>query len=545
MASKKIIGQEYSQWLAELKEKIRNSQLRAALKVNAEMLQLYWELGKAISEKIQQADWGDKIIPQLAADLRSEFKETEGFSATNLKYMRRWYQFYAPAGQHAVDQLKNTVTEFGQHSVDQIVQQHVGQFPMMLGLVPWGHHIQVMTRSQTIEEALFYVQQTALHNWKRTVLIHQVDSALYHRKGKAQNNFEITLPQPQSELAVELLKNPYNIGFLNLSEEVSERDLENAILANIKKFLLELGVGFSFYGQQFHLKVGDKDFYIDLIFYHTRLHCYFVIELKVTEFEPEHAGKLEFYITAVDEQIKLQEDNPTIGLLLCKTADKVIVEYSLKTKSKPMGVAEYKHAIPKKWKNELPDEKLLKQELEKEIIIPQKPVDEKIDRLKEIVKKMNVDPADLEKDDDLIKKVFTEIQQPLIKLIDKKLVDVKSMFKSYKVEGRYNQKTLEWNMRDFDIDARLLLEENVWMLGFEFMLETFIMGGTNAFNVWQRLEIHLDKHKYIIGPDRGKVWIEKVYRKFLTENELEDIADRFVETIIDDINDRAEKILEQ
>ena len=544
MALKKITGQEYNLWLAELKDKIRNSQLRAGLKVNTEMLSLYWELGKAMSEKQANSTWGDKIITQLAADLTAEFKDLEGFSRSNLFNIRKWYQFYAKNLQ-IVQQSVGLLTQANQQEADQIVQQPVGQFPVVLGLIPWGHHIQVVTKSQTIEEALFYVQQTALHNWKRTVLIYQIESALYYRKGKAQNNFEITLPKTQSELATELLKNPYNLGFLSLSEEVSERDLENAILANIKKFLLELGVGFSFYGQQFHVKIGDKDFYIDLIFYHTRLHCYFVIELKVTEFEPEHAGKLEFYITAIDEQIKLPEDNPTIGLLLCKTADKIIVEYSLKTKSKPMGVAEYKHAIPKEWKNELPDEEILKQELEKEITIPQKPLDEKIDRLKEIVKKMNADPADLEKDNDLVKKVLTEIQQPLIKLIDKKLADVKSMFKNYKVEGRYNQRTLEWNMHDFELNAKLLLEENVWMLGFQVALETFIQGGTKAFNVWQRLEIHLDKHKYMIGPDRGKVWYERVYRKMLTNGELEDITDRFVELIIDKINRQTERILNE
>lgn len=251
---------------------------------------------------------------------------------------------------------------------------------------------------------MFYVQQTALHDWKRSVLVHQIDSGLHNRKGKAHNNFEISLPKAQSELAKEMLKNPYNLGFLNLSEEFSERDLEKSILANIKNFLLELGVGFSFCGQKYRVKVGEKDFYLDLLFYHTRLHCYFVIELKVIEFQPEHAGKLEFYITVIDEQIKLPEDNPTIGLLLCKTADQVIVEYSLKTKNKPMGVAEYKHAIPKEWKDQLPNEKLLKQEMERQIVVSQKPYETKIDRIKEIVKKINLDPADQEKDNNIIKK---------------------------------------------------------------------------------------------------------------------------------------------
>jgi predicted nuclease of restriction endonuclease-like (RecB) superfamily len=544
MSIKKITSQEYNQWLAELKEKIRNSQLRAGLKVNTELLSLYWELGKAMTDKQANSTWGDKIITQLAADLTAEFNDLEGFSRSNLFNIRKWYQFYATA-LPIVQQSVGLLFQSDEQGSDQIVQQAVGQIPAILGIIPWGHHIQVVTKSKSIEEALFYVQQTALHSWKRTVLIHQIESALFHRKGKAYSNFEITLPKVQSELAAELLKNPYNIGFLNLSEEVSERDLENAILANLKKFLLELGVGFSFYGQQFYIKVGTKDFYIDLIFYHTRLHCYFVIELKVTEFEPEHAGKLEFYITAVDEQIKLPEDNPTIGLLLCKTADKVIVEYTLKTKTKPMGVAEYNHVIPKEWRNELPDEKILKHELEKEIIIPQKPFNEKINKLKEIVARIKTDPADLEKNNDLVKKVFTNIVRPLIELIETKMTDVKPLFQKTRIEWRLNEKHIGAYVTSYDIDAHLMATENIWVFGFEFALETFIHGGVKAFSVWQRLEINLDKHKYMIGPERGKIWMEKVYSKFLSENELDELADRFVETMVDDINNNAERILDQ
>jgi predicted nuclease of restriction endonuclease-like (RecB) superfamily len=545
MAVKKITGPAYNQWLSELKEKIRTSRLKAALKVNAELLQLYWELGRAISEKIEQSDWGDKIIPQLAADLKAEFSDVDGFSPTNLKYMRRWYEYYS-IGQQAVDLLplplsNTTGPEIGQHGVDQL-ESGKGGFPTILGLIPWGHHIQIFTKSKDVPEALYYIQQTALHNWKRSVLVYHIEEGLYYRKGKALTNFETALPKIQSEYASELMKNPYNLGFLNLSEEVTERELENAILANIKKFLLELGVGFSFYGQQFHLKVGKKDYYIDLIFYHTKLHCYFVIELKVSEFEPEHAGKLEFYITAVDKQIKLPEDNPTIGLLLCKTADKVIVEYTLKTKTKPMGVAEYKHAIPKEWKDQLPDEKVLKEELEKEIIIPAKPVDEKIDRFKEIIKKFNTVPADLKKNNDIVSKIYSEIQVPLFKLVDEKLNTVRSCFAEYNVQGLYNQRFLEWQINEHEINARRLQEENIWMLGFVIYLNTFTQGGIKAFNVSNKLEIHLDNYKYMIGPDR-KVWQEKVYRQMLTKEEIEEIADRFVEMIVEEINQQAERIL--
>jgi predicted nuclease of restriction endonuclease-like (RecB) superfamily len=373
MTSKKITGQEYNQWLVLLKEKIRSSQLKAALIVNSELLSLYWDLGKAITEKETQASWGDKIIAQLSADLISEFPEIKGFSSTNLKYVRKWYQFYTTIGQQAVDQL----------------QYPENQFPKILGQIPWGHHIQIFTKTKTIDEALFYVQETAIYNWSRAVLMYHLESELYQQKGKSHNNFQMRLPQPQSDLANELIKNKYNLDFLGLSEEATERDMEISILANIKKFMLALGSGFAFIGQQYHLRIGEKDYYLDLLFYHVRLHCYFVIELKVTEFIPAHAGKLEFYITALDELVKMPEDHPTIGLLLCKTVDKITAEYSLKSKTKAMGLSEYRHSLPDELKNDLPYLEALKEELQKEIKITPKPVDVKLDKIKGVVKKLN------------------------------------------------------------------------------------------------------------------------------------------------------------
>lgn len=293
-----------------------------------------------------QASWGDKIITQLAVDLSAEFSDAIGFSRSNLFNIRKFYRFYS------------TETQLVQHNFGLLEK---------LSLLPWGHHIQIFSKCKHVNEAIFYIQEAATHSWKRSVLIYKIESGLYFRQGKAHTNFDRVLPKTQSELAQEILKNPYNIGYLGLTNTASEKELENSILSHVKKFLLELGTGFAFYGQQFQLQISDRDYYIDLLFYHTRLHCYFVIELKVTEFEPEQACKLEFYITAIDELLKMPEDKPTIGLLLCKTADKVIVEYTLKTKTKPMGVAEYKHVVPRKWKSELPDEKTLKDALEKNI----------------------------------------------------------------------------------------------------------------------------------------------------------------------------------
>jgi predicted nuclease of restriction endonuclease-like (RecB) superfamily len=545
MSLKRITGQEYNQWLAQLKEKIRYSQLKAALKVNSELLSLYWDLGKAITEKQEQSNWGDKIITQLSADLSSEFPEIKGFSMTNLKYIRKWYQFYNSNSQQSVDQMqKKSVSPkgaMGQQSVG-LLQDIENEFPMALGVIPWGHHIQIFTKTADIEEALFYVQQTATYNWSRAVLVYNLESGLFRQKGKAYNNFDLTLPQPQSDLAKELIKNQYNLDFLGLGEEATERDLENAILGHIKKFMLALGSGFSFLGQQYHLQVGEKDYYLDLLFYHVKLHCYFVIELKVIEFKPEHAGKLEFYITALDELKKMPEDNPTIGLLLCKTVDKITAEYTLRNKTKAMGVSEYRHSLPDELKNELPDEESLKQELTKEIIIEPKPVARKLNKLKGLIQRLNIGKAEIQKNDEAIEKVINEIEIPLIKLIDSKLSEIKTEFKSAKIYILYNaQRGGEYNV-GFDITSMGKLE-NIWMLGFEFSLNGFEKAGKKAFDAWYKFEIQFDKYKFTIGQERGKAWDDRAYNELYSKEELEEIADRFVEIVFDDIKERIEGML--
>lgn len=362
----------YNQWLKELKERIRSAQIKAALRVNAELLGLYWQLGTEIVDKERTAPWGSAFLPQLSKDLKAEFPELKGFSLTNLKYIRIWVEFYKTAiGQQVVDQL-NIPFELGVESpksskklIKNFGQQPVDQIPAFLTTIPWGHHLQIITKCKDIDEALFYIAQTTQHNWSRSVLVHQMESSLYKRKGKALTNFEYTLPKPQSDLANELLKSPYNFDFLQLGEEASERDLEDALTEQLIKFLLELGSGFAFMGRQRLLVVDNEDFFLDLLFYHTQLHCYVVVELKIDNFKPEYAGKLNFYLSAVDAQLKSKDDQPSIGLLLCKKAGKLIVEYSLKNISKPIGVSEYQltESIPAKLKGKLPTIKQIEKEL--------------------------------------------------------------------------------------------------------------------------------------------------------------------------------------
>ncbi|CBL44328.1 Protein of unknown function (DUF1016) [gamma proteobacterium HdN1] len=331
----------YAQWLTALKTRFRQVQLKAAVAVNTELLQFYWALGADIAAQQAQAQWGSGFLAQLSQDLMREFPQVKGFSLRNLKYIRQWHAFWQPSviGQQAVAQLT---------------------------AIPWGHNLAIISKCPDPAQALFYVQQTQHHGWSRAVLTHQIESGLWQRQGQALNNFAQTLPAPQSDLAAQVLKDPYIFDFLSLTPEHTERELETALTEHITQFLLELGAGFAYMGRQVPLQVGEREFFIDLLFYHARLHCYVVVELKTVDFEPEFAGKLNFYIKAVDEQLRGAQDAPTIGLLLCKGKDKLVAEYALSDIHKPLGLASYElsHTLPETLRDQLPSIERLEAELE-------------------------------------------------------------------------------------------------------------------------------------------------------------------------------------
>ena len=327
---KKInVNSEYKEWFRELKQRIRQSQIRAAVRVNTTLLELYWDLGADIVSKQIESVWGSGIIKQLSDDLRMEFPDMQGFSTTNLWYIKKWYLFYSQSGE---------------------------KLPQVVGEIPWGHNREIITKCKSIEEALFYAHKTIDEGWSRSTLIHFIEAGYYHSFRKAVTNFNNTLPAVQSELAAETLKDPYNFDFLSMTAGYKERELENALTDNITNFLLELGRGFAFVGRQVELKVADSSYFIDMLFYHIRLKCYVVVELKTVNFEPEFAGKLNFYVTAVDRQLCDSNDNPTIGLLICKTKNDLIVEYSLSDIHKPVGVSSYdlQAVLPKELQSALP-----------------------------------------------------------------------------------------------------------------------------------------------------------------------------------------------
>jgi predicted nuclease of restriction endonuclease-like (RecB) superfamily len=297
-------------------------------------------------------------VEELAKDLATAFPGMKGFSRRNLFYIRQWYLFYSQGLEKVPQTVALLTKDTGNTDISQLVPQLVAQ-------IPWGHNREIISKCRDVEEALFYVQQTLKNNWSRAVLLVQMEGGLYKRKGKTLDNFSATLPQPQADLARETFKNPYNFDFLTIGEEARERDLEQALVEQIQKFLLELGQGFAYMGKQYPLRVGESDFFLDLLFYHTRLRCYVVVELKVTEFQPEFAGKLNFYLNVIDDQLRHETDGPSIGILLCKTPDRIVVEYALRNISSPLGVAEYRltESIPEDLKGKLPSVEDLENEL--------------------------------------------------------------------------------------------------------------------------------------------------------------------------------------
>lgn len=329
--------QGYADWLAALKIQVHQAQQRAARSINRELVALYWRIGQDILERQQQQGWGAKIIDRLAQDLRSAFPEMKGFSRANLMYMRAFAQAWPE---------------------EKIVQQAVGQ-------LPWGHNLLLLAKLKDPEKRLAYAQSAIQHGWSRNVLEIHIEMQRLEREGRAVSNFDERLPAQESDLARQALKDPYLFDFLHLGQEASEREIETALVQHITHFLLELGAGFAYVGRQVHLEVGGDDFFIDLLFYHLKLHCYVVIELKGGQFKPEHLGQLGFYLTAVDAQVKSEHDNPTIGLLLCKSRNKVVAEYALRDKSQPIGVAEYQliASLPEELQTSLPSIEQIEREL--------------------------------------------------------------------------------------------------------------------------------------------------------------------------------------
>ena len=355
-----IADKDYQKWFSEIKSKIRSTQIRTALAANATLIEFYFDLGRSIVEKQAESAWGDKLIQRLSKDLKAEFPGMSGFSSTNLKYCKQFFNYFQISPQ-AGDKL-----QLAENKKNAISPQLGGELSPEAGenlrnlvfSTPWGHIKEIISKVKNLQTAIFFFQETHKNGWSRNVLALQIKKQLPTRKGKAITNFSLTLPDPMSDLAQQTLKDPYIFDFLTMAKPYYERDIENQLVQNIAKFLLELGKGFAFVGQQYHLSVADSDYYIDLLFYHIQLKCYVVIELKNTKFIPEYAGKLNFYLSAVDTLLKKDDDKPTIGILLCQDKNNLEAEFALRDIQKPMGVSKFDFdltsILPKKLKSSLP-----------------------------------------------------------------------------------------------------------------------------------------------------------------------------------------------
>ena len=358
MADSIAIPGDYAPLLAEIKARVRRAQTRAVLAVNAELIRLYWEIGGMICQRQQQEGWGAAVIPRLARDLHNELPEEKGFSERNIKRMLAFYREYPQANfvPQAVAQMEG----------DTKVPQAAAQFPAELLLaLPWGHHAELMAKVKEPSTRQWYMQAAVEHGWSRTTLVMQIASAAHQRQGITTSNFAERLPAPASELVQQALKDPYIFDFLTLADDFHERELETGLLTHVEKFLLELGQGFAFVGRQFRVELDGRDFYIDLLFYHLKLRCFIVIDLKRGDFNPEYAGKMNFYCNVVDDNLRHENDTPTIGLILCQQPNRVLAEYALRGIDKPIGVSTYEltRALPAELQTSLPSIEAIEQAL--------------------------------------------------------------------------------------------------------------------------------------------------------------------------------------
>jgi predicted nuclease of restriction endonuclease-like (RecB) superfamily len=366
----------YISLFSEIRVRIREAQVKATLAVNAQMITMYWDIGKMISERQNKEGWGANVIRRLSIDIRNELPELKGFSQRNMEYMLQFAKEYSIPQQSVAELeiLKNQVNTITQQPVAQLKSQEISILPQpvaklenqqLLLSIPWGHNLLLIEKIKDIETRFWYMKQTIENGWSREVLGAMIKSNSFERKGSTVNNFDSRLSNLQSELVKQTLKDPYIFDFLTLAEPFAERELETELIKHIEKFLLELGTGFAFVGRQYHVEVGDKDFNIDLLFYHLKMRCFVVIDLKKGDFKPEHAGKMNFYCSVIDDILKHENDAPTIGLILCENKNKIIAEYTLRSNKTPIGVSEYEftRALPENLKSSLPSIEEIENEL--------------------------------------------------------------------------------------------------------------------------------------------------------------------------------------
>lgn len=545
----RLPDKKYQKLLGDLKEKIRTARQWAALSVNQELLGIYWEIGQAIIAQQKEEGWGTKIIDRLSHDLKMEFPDFKGVSVRNLKYMRAFADAYPdfrivqlPAAQKRIPKKTNEIVQ------GSLAQSNIISAPSIvqvrLAQLSWYHHITLLDKVKDPGQRQFYIEQTILNGWSRDVMVHQIEGGLHNRIGQISSNFTNTIAPPDSELVQQAFKDPYKFDFIYLGQEAKERDLEDALTAQISRFLVELGQWFAFMGRQYKMTLDDKEYYYDLLFYHTRLKRYIIIDLKIDEFKPEYKGKMEFYMNLADEQLRQPGDGPTIGLILCKTKDGSVAEYALRDSPKPIGIAEYRIAeqLPKELKGELPTIEQLEKELDQEAERLQRPVDKKMDRLKDLMKKLKGPEAKVKRDDKNSAALFTKIVLPLKKktlaALEKEIIP---MFHQYEIQvhvdntGYSNEAEAEKHVRE---------KQHFYQFRIEIRLNGFKRAGVKAFDCYTDLYFHLKDYHYTIGFSYNgqDTFLTKLYDQHLTRLEQECVIEKISESILDHVTQQVESI---
>ncbi|MBN8701869.1 MAG: DUF1016 family protein [Bacteroidetes bacterium] len=542
MASKELI--QYGELLQKLKEKIKTAQQKAILAVNNELLSVYWEIGNAIAEQEQQAGWGGKIIDKLATDLKAEFSEMKGLSPRNLRYMRDFSLAYPAFVQQpaAILQAPLAKLETTENKQDILLQA-------ALAKLSWYHHITLLDKVKDTTTRNFYIQKTVENGWSRNTMVHQIEGGLHKTQGALVNNFSSTLPAYQSELTQQVFKDPYNFDFIMLGEKAKERDLEDALMTHVTKVLLELGAGFAFMGRQKRFDAGGREFFVDLLFYHTKLRRHIIIELKIGEFEPEYVSKMNLYLGLADDQLKGEHDEPAIGLILCKTNNKIVAEYALRDTSKPIGIAEYKIAkrLPENIQGELPSIEEIEQRVDEEIKEAQSPVDLRLQAIKEKIKSIKTDeiqtPATFE--------ILSQLYKNGLRVLYTEIINKVKVF-----EEDFYSKSFHWhcshnNFSNLDDVDRFWKQEenlkNIFEFSFQVRLDGFKKAGTEYGNFSHTLSFKIDKYHYsfvLVNYNNQQPFLKKLYHQALTGNDRNKITDVITNEIINDIEQILERVKE-
>ncbi|HEY4147539.1 MAG TPA: PDDEXK nuclease domain-containing protein [Chitinophagaceae bacterium] len=525
------LSKNYTSVLQDLKEKIRQARLRATVAVNNELLKVYWEIGDIISKQEQSEGWGTKTVENLAKDLKVEFRDMKGLSSRNLRYMRDFALAYP---QFTILQQSVAKSEIDENQPNIILQRSVAK-------LPWGHNCTLLDKLSLPDERAFYAQKAVQNGWSRDMLANQIEGGLFKRQGAITSNFGVTLPVYQSELAIQLFKDPYHLDFVMLGEEARERDLEDALTTHITKLLLELGDGFAFMGRQKRFEVGNKDFFVDLLFYHTRLRRYVIIDLKIGEFEPEFVSKMNLYLGLADDILKGQYDEPSIGLILCKTKNRVVAEYALRDINKPIGIAEYKIGaiLPEDIKGELPSIEEIEQKLDKELQQEQNPIDARLKAIREKLKGVESDeiktPATFP--------VLLSLFENGLKLVYQELIEKLTVF-----DKEFHDKMFTWSSNNKSIVNLEQLEgfwkneeelRKVHAITFTYALNGFKKAGTENYGEHLQLNFEIQNYWYgftLVNHNNQQPFIKKLYHQPITKEDRNEIIAVLMNKVMDKID---------